>query len=1610
MTLRLLSYYLIRLFSGFRANGVTLLLTFFLLTTSVGAEDIDVHLPSCGSLLQQVDDSAWKVEKDDTVISFWGDGKYYLLPGRGTVYAFSNVAVKKPGVKMGVSAQSKNATTIFTSSGNAAVMIDAGGTQSYAVYDYQIKALAKAMNVKRLQGLHISHGDKDHYNRLKEVVRRFGLKASQIVIPYYQIPLFSNTFWKIWNKLARDPQLKGRGFDKLSPGNQIFKSVSNKESRRYYRVQFQHGDLIVEYTASKSAIDVLRAKKIGIKNKGSYADAASAIKSIGVQGSINRIIVLGDLRGRDYLTLSKEMGEDGFKKLFYNVPILKGFHHHLGHIKTAEDVEGMLKVIKYSGARDPLIEGPLRITVQTTDKFMVKTLIKALNMLGIEVITVQRGSSSVISHLLGSVYQLAKIGDAVKTHPPTPEGLEIARLYRQLRSYQEVLKDSKFKRSLSKRFPDQTRQLDQFLKGNFSTIEAQIFGGLGDETLKKLLHPTRKNTSKAENRKAKFNLEKIADAHRKIMQTANEYLGLMENKRFASQLDVFAKDNFLGKALREEMRAALEGKSSSPLMIHLLEKLDPDLKRALKNRWREGKNATSSILNNQRMRNEFLSAITTPTDAPSSLGLRAKAAGAAGIELARFALDNYLLYRDAKQKGITRAYEAYFWWLNHGTVPMALGMRDNAKYKTAERILTVLTKNYHKINDETVHKFKSNTNFDERFYKKLSYMRHHDDSRGKFISRLQDRFENHFIDRNKEALLLYSTSPNPNLFDEFTYEIPDWDGFMLWAFANIENFDDYRYHLNEFSEAYIRRNSSKPFPKGPWEYKVFRKGLAGSTSYWVKDDNLSKIMEALANNMIRGTEQAIDEIWAKRTPKIKSNGLAFVAAPDAGFRLGLATLKSTKFGNIAPTGKAKFKATGSAYSLYEPKTVILNSSDWWDKKIEFFIYENEPAPKGYVMVSGATYNTYAAIRSAKLRMYNPVESEYLPIPSQRSIRQKYLYKTAQIQGGELVVNDDASAIINYWKKGSNQSGLAYVKRSELAIEEVKSQPKSILKVTKKIAFPVCSYFNESIDNWQEFNGKQLEPAKKDSLLFSKNGFLRSEVKDERIPVEMVLAFDITGSMEEEINQVRQSAQKITRSISRFASSFKLGLVPFRDYQDNSADARKLFRLTREISLPIREMDSWSASGGGGDGPEDQLYALAGALEHGMGWSGFSTTAKIILVISDAKIKLNSAGRDFNGETIESIANLAKYRNVVIHSLVLGNDSAMIADAERLTSPTGGKVYTLAEPEKLAQSIIESVQETVFGKRRYWQSPSKFAGNQLKYWGRNLEFDLSCTGDHLLSGMRDIELSGNNKKANIYAYLTPTAKHTIHHTEKQWNHYAVRLDSSANWRKDEKTPSNHNELISILRNLDEIRIRSQYYQGANYCDIDNVELGGWGEPNISGLSNSGLQTNNTIDSTAQQLNDKIEWVKDKKLIEQTVIENLAGLESAPYYRLTVHNYTRDISQFYTYPSYKNVTDHIYKPYLKILKRFRDKMQASGELSKGDRHLLKLYQTRFILISSQIDQTFKLLLRIQKQRAEAHARMESSRLPSDDYRHHQDLLYELDKEEREVKSILRSLIPG
>ncbi|MFQ5830863.1 MAG: hypothetical protein ACE5JD_17155, partial [Candidatus Methylomirabilia bacterium] len=295
----------------------------------------------------------------------------------------------------------------------------------------------------------------------------------------------------------------------------------------------------------------------------------------------------------------------------------------------------------------------------------------------------------------------------------------------------------------------------------------------------------------------------------------------------------------------------------------------------------------------------------------------------------------------------------------------------------------------------------------------------------------------------------------------------DWGRFLIWVEDHVHNLDEYLQHFREVPAPAIRHTGGKwelrvwswddsPLPApgaGPWGPFT-----GGFNQRWVQHPYLTRIMDQVRPRMIQGTKDAIARLWAKREPlRTPSNQQVSVALPARGYG-ALAARFHMRVADLRPTNRARFQTDldQKLFSHFDPEKQIIGKHfrrKWLTEDPYLMVFDNFPAPPGFVLVSGANYNSYASIRSRDTFSFDPAKTVELPNPSTDPDTGLKLsrYNDEQRRAHEDVLagraskqyDEDGTGRVVYWGWGPNVWGVGLVRVSDLVFEGVPSAPTNL---------------------------------------------------------------------------------------------------------------------------------------------------------------------------------------------------------------------------------------------------------------------------------------------------------------------------------------------------------------------------------------------------------------------------------------------------------------------------------------------------------------------------------------------------------------------------------------
>ena len=205
------------------------------------------------------------------------------------------------------------------------------------------------------------------------------------------------------------------------------------------------------------------------------------------------------------------------------------------------------------------------------------------------------------------------------------------------------------------------------------------------------------------------------------------------------------------------------------------------------------------------------------------------------------------------------------------------------------------------------------------------------------------------------------------------------------------------------------------------------------------------------------------------------------------------------------------------------------------------------------------------------------------------------------------------------------------------------------------------------------------------------------------PVDVVFVFDVTGSMQDEIEGVKQTCVRFADGLNRTGRDHRLGLVTFLDVIGG------VYQTDGSLTGDVQEFKRWIGglnARGGDDGPELALDALV-QTRH----MQFRDRAqRILILITDAPPHHRGDGSGFSDLTFDQTIEMLKEENITVFAVApniaelpekddgwrkLPGRYGLPAqnEYERMARELGGMFYDITRNSDFT-GIIDEIGETI----------------------------------------------------------------------------------------------------------------------------------------------------------------------------------------------------------------------------------------------------------------------------------------------------------------------------
>lgn len=197
-----------------------------------------------------------------------------------------------------------------------------------------------------------------------------------------------------------------------------------------------------------------------------------------------------------------------------------------------------------------------------------------------------------------------------------------------------------------------------------------------------------------------------------------------------------------------------------------------------------------------------------------------------------------------------------------------------------------------------------------------------------------------------------------------------------------------------------------------------------------------------------------------------------------------------------------------------------------------------------------------------------------------------------------------------------------------------------------------------------------------------------------VPLDLIFVIDTTGSMWDDIAQVKVSAAEIVNSIDSSPFDYRIALVDYRDFPiypyGGSGDYPYNARLAFSSDKPaIISAIQGLSLGWGADWRESVYSGLIRSINtEGLGaWR--DNVKKVIILMGDAP---PHDPEPFTGYTLSSVVAAAEAVDPAsIYPIVIGGDSITYAYFASLAEETAGKVFTALTATDVVEALLSAIE-------------------------------------------------------------------------------------------------------------------------------------------------------------------------------------------------------------------------------------------------------------------------------------------------------------------------------
>jgi hypothetical protein len=204
----------------------------------------------------------------------------------------------------------------------------------------------------------------------------------------------------------------------------------------------------------------------------------------------------------------------------------------------------------------------------------------------------------------------------------------------------------------------------------------------------------------------------------------------------------------------------------------------------------------------------------------------------------------------------------------------------------------------------------------------------------------------------------------------------------------------------------------------------------------------------------------------------------------------------------------------------------------------------------------------------------------------------------------------------------------------------------------------------------------------------------------KAPLDVLILFDRTASMQDVISTTANAAEKIVADVQKIAPDTRFAVAAVSDYSPLFTDDidKNTWLLLTDFTYKADAVQAASKDiklVNGGDTPEAYVRGLYEASQ--LAWR--DKAIKVVIFFGDATAHTPDPGRDETFDTaddlqMDKVLTTLKAKNITIIAIHTKNDSEVLAEFNRISESTSGKTVPLNNASESASMIKNAITDAL----------------------------------------------------------------------------------------------------------------------------------------------------------------------------------------------------------------------------------------------------------------------------------------------------------------------------